>query len=103
VSEGEAEAQGTETGQPAESTGRGRRKGMVGVVVSDKMQKTVVVAVERLVEAPLYGRRTRRTRHYKAHDENGEAHLGDRVELVETRPLSKGKHWRVVRVLERAR
>ncbi|MEW6545964.1 MAG: 30S ribosomal protein S17 [Bacillota bacterium] len=83
-------------------TERGRRQEMVGTVVSDKMQKTVVVAVERLVAHPLYGRRMRRTSRFKAHDEIG-CHVGDRVLIMETRPLSKEKRWRVVRILERAR
>ncbi|MDI6894022.1 MAG: 30S ribosomal protein S17 [Bacillota bacterium] len=83
-------------------TERGRRQEVVGTVVSDKMQKTVVVAVERVVAHPLYGRRMRRTSRFKAHDEIG-CHVGDRVLIMETRPLSKEKRWRVVRVLERAR
>ncbi|MBC7339411.1 MAG: 30S ribosomal protein S17 [Firmicutes bacterium] len=83
-------------------TERGRRQEMVGTVVSDKMQKTVVVAVERLVAHPLYGRRMRRTSRFKAHDEIG-CQVGDRVLIMETRPLSKEKRWRVVRILERAR
>jgi small subunit ribosomal protein S17 len=82
---------------------RGKRKTLVGVVVSDKMDKTVVVAVERHVAHRLYGRRMRRTKRYKAHDEHNEAHTGDRVELMECRPLSKDKAWRLVRILERAK
>ncbi len=81
---------------------RGRRKTVVGVVVSDKMEKTVVVAVERLVPHPLYGRRVRRTKRYKAHDEENSARVGDRVTLMETRPLSREKRWRVVSILQRA-
>jgi small subunit ribosomal protein S17 len=81
---------------------RGRRKTVVGVVVSDKMEKTVVVAVERLVPHPLYGRRVRRTKRYKAHDEENSARVGDRVELMETRPLSREKRWRIVSILQRA-
>jgi small subunit ribosomal protein S17 len=81
---------------------RGQRKTLSGIVVSDKMEKTVVVAVERLVAHPLYGRRIRRTRRVKAHDEAGLAHLGDRVEIVETRPLSRDKRWRVESILTRA-
>lgn len=81
---------------------RGRRKGLVGVVVSDKMDKTVVVAVERLVTHPLYGRRMRRTKRYKAHDEENAAREGDRVQLAETRPLSRDKHWRVAAILRKA-
>jgi small subunit ribosomal protein S17 len=82
--------------------GRGRRKTLVGVVVSDKMQKTGVVEVERVVAHPLYGRRMRRTRRFAAHDEKGEAHVGDRVVLMETRPLSATKRWRVASILRRA-
>ncbi len=81
---------------------RSRRKTLVGLVVSDRMQKTVVVAVERLVAHPLYGRRIRRTKRYKAHDEQGAAHVGDRVLLMETRPLSAQKRWRVASILRKA-
>ncbi|MCY0879408.1 MAG: 30S ribosomal protein S17 [Firmicutes bacterium] len=79
-----------------------RRKVREGVVVSDKMQKTVVVAVESLVTHPLYGRRLRRTKRYKAHDEENQCKVGDRVRIEETRPLSKEKRWRVIEILERA-
>lgn len=82
---------------------RSERKERVGVVVSDKMEKTVVVAVEDLVRHPLYGRIMKRTVKFKAHNENNEAKLGDRVRLMETRPLSKEKRWRVAEILERAR
>lgn len=82
---------------------RNERKERVGVVVSDKMEKTVVVAVEDLVRHPLYGRTVKRTVKFKAHNENNEARVGDRVRLMETRPLSKDKRWRVVEVLEKAR
>lgn len=81
---------------------RGRRKTLVGTVVSDKMEKTVVVAVERLVAHPVYGRRMRQTDRYKAHDEAGEARVGDRVELMETRPLSRDKRWRVTSILRKS-
>ncbi len=81
---------------------RGKRKTLVGVVVSDKMEKTVVVAVQRLVPHPLYGRRMRQTRRFKAHDGSGAAHVGDRVELMETRPLSRDKRWRVTSILEKS-
>lgn len=81
---------------------RAQRKSLSGIVVSDKMQKTVVVAVERLVTHPLYGRRIRETRRVKAHDDSGSLHVGDRVEIVETRPLSRDKHWRVASILTRA-
>lgn len=79
------------------------RKTRVGKVVSDKMQKTVVVEVERTGRHPLYGKVIRHSRRFKAHDEAGEAHLGDKVLIAETRPLSKDKRWRVAQVLERAR
>ncbi len=88
----------------SESTStRGFRKVREGLVVSDKMQKTVVVAVEDRVKHPLYGKVIRRTRKLKAHDEVNEAHVGDRVLLMEVRPLSATKRWRVVEVLERAK
>lgn len=81
---------------------RGRRKIRIGKVVSNKMQKTVVVAVESRVRHPLYGKFMRRTTKFKAHDEQscGE---GDTVEIMETRPLSKDKNWRVVRIVEKAK
>ncbi|MDI3298964.1 MAG: 30S ribosomal protein S17 [Bacillota bacterium] len=74
---------------------------MVGRVVSDKMDKTVVVAVERMVADPLYGKIVRRTRRFKAHDEENRCRVGDQVRLMETRPLSKEKRWRVVEILSR--
>lgn len=74
-----------------------------GLVVSDKMDKTVVVAVERLTPHPLYGRVMRRTHNFKAHDETNDCHQGDRVIIQECRPLSKDKCWRVVGVVDRAR
>jgi len=82
---------------------RGARKTRVGRVVSDKQQKTVVVAVERRVAHPLYGKQVVRTKRYHAHDEAGVAHSGDLVRIVETRPLSKLKRWRVVEVVEQAK
>ena len=82
---------------------RGKRKTRVGVVVSDKMDKTVVVAVESLVPHPLYGKRIRRTKKFMAHDENNQCGVGDRVLLMETRPLSATKRWRVVEILEKAK
>jgi small subunit ribosomal protein S17 len=85
-----------------EAEDRGRRKVREGIVVSDKMQKTVVVAVEDRVKHPLYGKVLRRTSKLKAHDEK-ECGIGDRVLLMETRPLSATKRWRVVEILERAK
>jgi small subunit ribosomal protein S17 len=81
---------------------RGRRKVREGIVVSDKMEKTVVVAVEDRVKHPLYGKVLRRTSKLKAHDEKG-CGIGDRVLLMETRPLSATKRWRVDQILERAK
>ena len=79
------------------------RKTRVGRVVSDKMDKTVVVAVERLVRHPFYGRTIKRTVKLKAHDEENQCRIGDRVRVMETRPLSREKRWRVVEIIERAR
>lgn len=81
---------------------RNVRKTRVGVVVSDKMDKTCVVAVERIVRHKLYGKRVRRTKKYKVHDEQNQCRVGDRVRIMETRPLSKDKRWRVVEILQRA-
>jgi len=94
-----------EAGTTAEkdSASRGFRKVREGLVVSDKMQKTVVVAVEDRVQHPLYGKTIRRTKKVKAHDEESACGVGDRVLLMETRPLSATKRWRVVRVLEKAK
>jgi len=83
--------------------GRTARKVREGLVVSDKMDKTIVVAVVRLKRHPLYGRVQRVTKRIKAHDENNECKAGDRVRIMETRPLSKDKNWRLLQVLERAR
>ena len=82
---------------------RTSRKTRVGMVVSDKMQKTVVVSIERRVQHPVYGKMVRRTKTLKAHDEQNEAKTGDTVRIMETRPLSKDKRWRVVEIIERAR
>ncbi|MEX5631039.1 30S ribosomal protein S17 [Parafrankia sp. FMc2] len=94
----------TTTTAPADaSTERGFRKVREGLVISEKMQKTVVVAVEDRVQHPLYGKTIRRTKRVKAHDESGNVGVGDRVLLMETRPLSATKRWRVVQVLEKAK
>lgn len=82
---------------------RASRKTRVGVVVSDKMTKTVVVNIEQTVKHPLYGKIYKRNSRLQAHDEAGEARTGDRVRVVETRPLSKTKRWRVVEIMERAK
>ena len=82
---------------------KGRRKTRIGTVVSDKMDKTVVVSVVRRYAHPLYGKQVTRTKKYHAHDEENAYHIGDTVRIMETRPLSKLKRWRVVEVLERAK
>ncbi len=81
---------------------RANRRELVGRVTSDKMDKTVVVAVERLVRHPLYGKVIRRVKKYKAHNENNAARLGDRVRITESRPLSREKRWVVTEILEKA-
>jgi len=95
---------GTETAAPAVTSAkkRGERKTREGMVVSDKMDKTIVVELEDRVKHPRYSKVIRRTTKVKAHDENGTAGIGDRVLLAETRPLSATKRWRLVSVLERA-
>ena len=82
---------------------RGLRKKKIGRVVSGKMDKTIVVAVETKVRHPLYGKTMNRTTKFKAHDENNEANMNDRVLIMETRPLSKDKRWRLVEIVERAK
>jgi len=91
----------TEAVESAEA--RGYRKTREGYVVSDKMDKTVVVAVEDRVKHPKYGKILRRTKKYKAHDEKNACGVGDRVLLIETRPLSATKRWRVAEILEKAK
>ncbi len=82
---------------------RSRRKVRVGKVVSDRMEKTVVVSIERLVRHETYGRYVRRRTKFKVHDEKNECHVGDVIRFMETRPLSKDKRWRFVEFVERAR
>lgn len=81
---------------------RNYRKVRIGKVVSDKMEKTIVVAVEDNVKHPLYGKTMRRTTKFKAHDEQNEAKIGDTVRIMETRPLSKDKRWRLLEIVEKA-
>ena len=83
------------------TTERNRRKTRTGVVVSDAMDKTVTINVERQFPHPLYGKAVKRTKKYHAHDENNEYQVGDTVRIIETRPLSKTKRWRVVELIER--
>ncbi|GAA1181398.1 MULTISPECIES: 30S ribosomal protein S17 [Nesterenkonia] len=94
MSENTTEAQGTE---------RNYRKNLRGVVVSDKMDKTIVVEVEDRRKHSLYGKVMKRHSKFKAHDENGEAGIGDTVQISETRPLSATKRWRLVRIIEKAK
>jgi len=86
-----------------EEAARGRRKVRVGVVVSDKMDKTVLVKIDRAFRHPVYKKIVRRSAKLAVHDEQGDAHVGDTVRVMETRPLSKTKRWRVVEVVERAK
>ena len=82
---------------------RAFRKTRIGQVVSDKMDKTIVVAIEDSVQHPLYKKTMKRTYKLKAHDENNDCGIGDSVEVMETRPLSKDKRWRLVRIIEKAK
>ena len=82
---------------------RGSRKVRVGFVTSDKMDKTIVVTVEEFIRHPLYGKRVKRTKKFKAHDEENTCGIGDKVRIMETRPLSKDKRWRLVEVVEKAK
>jgi small subunit ribosomal protein S17 len=97
----ETQTQSTSTAPPARA--RGERKVREGLVVSDKMDKTIVVTLEDRVKHPLYGKVIRRTSKVKAHDEQNSAGIGDRVRLMETRPLSATKRWRLVEILEKAK
>ena len=81
---------------------RNHRKTIIGTVVSDKMDKTITVAIETFVAHPIYKKRFKKTSKFKAHDENNECQIGDKVKVMETRPLSKDKRWRVVEVVEKA-
>jgi small subunit ribosomal protein S17 len=99
MTNGAASPQGTQLGTET----RNARKVRTGTVVSDKMEKTVVVAIERRVKHPVYGKMMTRTKKLKAHDEENSAKLGDTVRIMETRPLSKDKRFRVVEIVERAR
>lgn len=82
---------------------RGKRRVLRGVVTSDKMDKTAVIEVTTLKQHPLYGRTVRRTKKFKAHDENNECGVGDTIEIMECRPLSREKRWRMVRIIEKAK
>ena len=82
---------------------RNERKVREGIVVSDKMDKTIVVAIETMALHPIYKKRVKSTTKFKAHDENNECNIGDRVKVMETRPLSKDKRWRLVEIMEKAK
>ena len=82
---------------------RGYRKTRIGVVVSDKMEKTAVVAIKTKVRHPLYGKMVNRTRKFKVHDEENQCGVGDTVKIMETRPISKDKRWRLVEIVEKAK
>lgn len=82
---------------------RNNRKVREGIVVSDKMDKSIVISVERRMKHPIYGKFLKRTTKFMAHDGNNECHIGDRVRIMETRPLSKNKCWRLVEIIERAK
>ena len=84
-------------------TARKQRKQRIGRVVSDKMDKSITVAIDRQVKHPIYGKFITKTKKYMAHDENNEAKHGDRVQIMETRPFSKQKKWRLVKILEKAK
>jgi small subunit ribosomal protein S17 len=103
VSEQEPTPSAAETAPSSAPPERGRRKVRTGVVVSDKMDKTVLVRIDRKVRHPLYRKTIGRSNKLAAHDESNDAHVGDRVRVVETRPLSKTKRWRVVEIVERAK
>ena len=87
----------------SEEQKRNERKVRAGIVVSDKMDKTIIVKIEELEQHKLYKKSVKKTVRFKAHDENNEAHVGDKVSIMETRPLSKEKHWRLVKILEKAK
>lgn len=82
---------------------RNLRKERIGLVVGDKMQKTITVAVSRKIKHPIYGKFIGKTTKFTAHDENNDSHIGDTVKIMETRPLSKNKRWRLVEIIERAK
>jgi small subunit ribosomal protein S17 len=93
----------SDTNKQSAAAQRQARKTRVGLVVSDKMQKTVVVAIERRVPHPVYGKMMTRTTRLKAHDEENQAKAGDTVRIMETRPMSKDKRWRLVEIVSRAK
>ena len=93
----------TEASGEAETSERNARKERIGKVTSDKMQKTITVAIERKVKHPLYGKFQKKTKKLTVHDENNDCGIGDTVRVMETRPLSKNKRWRLVEIIEKAK
>jgi small subunit ribosomal protein S17 len=87
----------------SEEIKRDSRKQRVGIVTSNKMEKTIVISVERRLQHPMYGKFVKRTNKFMAHDEKNECTIGDKVRIMETRPLSKSKRWRLVEIIERAK
>jgi small subunit ribosomal protein S17 len=87
----------------AEKIARTERKQRIGRVVSDRMNKSITVAVDRQIKHPIYGKFITKTTKYMTHDENNDAHIGDTVRIMETRPLSKNKRWRLIEIIERAK
>jgi small subunit ribosomal protein S17 len=87
----------------AESVQRNMRKQRIGVVTSNKMDKSIVISVERKVKHPMYGKFVKKTKKFMAHDENNDCRIGDVVRIMETRPLSKNKCWRLIQIVERAK
>jgi small subunit ribosomal protein S17 len=87
----------------AENIARTERKQRIGRVVSDRMNKSITVAVDRQIKHPIYGKFITKTTKYMTHDENNDAHIGDTVRIMETRPLSKNKRWRLIEIIERAK
>lgn len=85
------------------TTDRKRRKSRIGIVVSDKMDKTITVTVQRRIKHPMYGKFVKKTKKFHAHDEEGTAGIGDTVRIMETRPLSKTKRWRLIEIIEKAK
>ena len=92
-----------ENQQSTETQGRNLRKTRVGLVVSNKMDKTIAVSIERRLQHPIYGKFVKRNKKFIAHDENNECSIGDTVRIMETRPLSRRKRWRLVEILEKAK
>jgi small subunit ribosomal protein S17 len=87
----------------AETVQRNMRKQRIGVVTSNKMEKSIVISVERKVKHPMYGKFVKKTKKFMAHDENNDCRIGDIVRIMETRPLSKNKCWRLIQIVERAK